>query len=166
MEGIVIVKFLFPPFSIFLSCLFRFKENFQGMDEIPVEYNIIIEALSCAVQNQQQAEGNEGQTNFEFVVINNASDDQVQAQGQNTLQCIEQSEHQHEHVEAQVTFQDADDTSATTSNAPGAPTEGQNVETPQATEAIQPRAKAHKCDVCNKTFSYAGRKVLLTSRYF
>ena len=126
------------------------------MEEIPVEYNIIIEALSCAVQNQQQAEGNEGQTNFEFVVINNASDDQVQAQGPTTLQCIEQSQHRDEHVEAQVTFHNADNTSTTTSDAPGVPTEGQNVETAQATEAIQPRAKTHKCDLCNKTFSYAG----------
>ncbi len=118
-----------------------------------MEYNIIIEALSCAVQNQQQAEVNEGQANFEFVVINNTSDEQ----GQSTLDCIEQSPHEDEHLATQVTFQSADNTSASTNDAAG--TEGQDPESTQATEAIRPREKNHKCDVCNKTFLHAGRIV-------
>jgi hypothetical protein len=136
------------------------------MEEIPVEYNIIIEALSCAVQNQQQSEVNEGQTNFEFVVINNASDDQ--GQGQSTLDiCAEQlPEQQTEHVEAEITFHSADNTSATTNDAGVVSTEGQDVETAQATEAIQPREKTHKCDVCNKKFLHAGRILSIIVLYY
>jgi hypothetical protein len=147
------------------------------MEEIPVEYNIIIEALSCAVQNEQQTEASEGQTNFEFVVINNASDDQVQvqAEGQSTLQCIEQSQDQHADVEAQVTIENSENTSATTNDAADVSTEeqdqSQDTETTQAAEAIQPSIqpskKTHKCDVCNKAFIYAGRKVTcVRSHYF
>ena len=40
------------------------------MEEIPVEYNIIIEALNSAIQNQQQSEERGNVNNFEFVVIN------------------------------------------------------------------------------------------------
>lgn len=124
------------------------------MEEIPVEYNIIIEALNCAVQNHQQGEDSEGQANFEFVVINNPGDDQVQvqAEGQSTLDCVEPT-HQ-AHVEAQVTFESVDNISASIEDDGTVCTD---VETAQATEAIQPREKTHKCDVCNKAFLHAGR---------
>ena len=64
------------------------------MEEIPVEYNIIIEALNCVVQNQQQAlEQAGGQAAFECVV--NTSDDVAQpseqseeTQQQTVFQCV------------------------------------------------------------------------------
>ncbi|XP_028415334.1 zinc finger protein 836-like [Dendronephthya gigantea] len=136
------------------------------MEEIPVEYNIIIEALNCAVQNQQQAESGEGQANFEFVVINNTNGDQVEAQGQSSLDCAQplQHEQQVELVDAgesQITFETVGNsftavTPATTNDVLGVSTEEQEGETAQATEAIQPREKTHKCGVCNKAFLHAG----------
>ena len=136
------------------------------MEEIPVEYNIIIEALNCAVQNQQQAEANEGQANFEFVVINNTNDDHVEGQGQSTLVCAEplQHEQQVELVAAdasQITFETVGNTfsavtPATANDVLGISTDEQEGQTAQATEAIQPREKTHKCGVCNKAFLHAG----------
>ena len=157
MTYITLVKFLLPPFCVFLKFLFGFKENFYSMEEIPVEYNIIIEALNCAVQNHQQTEGNEGQANFEFVVINNPVDEQVQAEGQSTLECVEPTQPLAEHVEAieaHITFESANNTSESIEDGG---TVCADVETTQATEAIQPKEKTHKCDVCNKAFLHAGR---------
>jgi hypothetical protein len=94
-----------PPFCLFLceisiskGCFVKFaslKEIFLDiMEEIPVEYNIIIEALNCVVQNQQQAlEQAGGQAAFECVV--NTSEHVVQppeqgdgAPQQTVFQCV------------------------------------------------------------------------------
>lgn len=79
-----------------MLCKIRLLEgNFRViMEEIPVEYNIIIEALNCVVQNQQQAlEQGDGEAAFECVV--NTSEHVVQpsqqsdeAQQQAVFQCV------------------------------------------------------------------------------
>ena len=134
------------------------------MEEIPVEYNIIIEALSSVVQNHQQ-EGNGDQANFEFVVINNPAEGDEQAPAQSTLDCVEQThDEQGEHeVETQVTFESEAVIPTSTSDVGVVSTEVQDVETTQAAETILPnlpREKTHKCDVCNKAFLHAGRNVV------
>lgn len=68
------------------------------MEEIPVEYNIIIEALNCVVQNQQQAlEQAGGQAAFECVV--------------NTSEHVVQPTEAGEEVSQQTVFQCVVDTS-------------------------------------------------------
>ena len=72
------------------------------MEEIPVEYNIIIEALNCVVQNQQQTlEQADGEAAFECVV--NTSEHVVQpsqqsdeAQQQTVFQCVVDSSEGHQ----------------------------------------------------------------------